>query len=490
MKLHPKIIAAFAALCLIGYEQSTDRVSGRESDIPGHVDAADSDRKNAMPAGGDIQPRHTPEPYVKVQHPEWTRDAVLYQLNVRQFSQEGTFAAAQKELPRIKALGADIIWLMPIHPIGEKNRKGSLGSYYSVKGYFGVNPEFGSLADLKSFVEAAHDLGLYVILDWVANHTAWDNPLVDEHPEWYDRDWKGDFRPTPWWDWSDIIDLDFSQPGLRDYMARAMRYWVEDVGIDGFRCDVAGYVPLDFWEAVRAELETVKPVFMLAEWETRDLHARAFDATYAWSWSNTAQSVAKGEADATAFYGYYSANESAWPEDAYRMVYISNHDYNSWHGTPSELYGDALDAMVVLSVMSEGIPLIYNGQEAGNNKRLEFFEKDPIEWRPHPMGALYKRLFSVKHETHALWNGKAGARMQQVLNSNPKAVFSFVRRGEHDGIFALFNFSPEPQSVTFPESLHHGTYTDIFSDTPMTFDGASELMLPPWGYKVYRESRK
>ncbi len=428
---------------------------------------------------------YTPRPYVKLAHPEWSRNAIIYQLNTRQFTPEGTFAAAEKQLPRLKALGADIVWLMPIHPIGEKNRKGTLGSPYSVRDYYGVNPEFGTLDDLKSFIDAAHAQGLRVILDWVANHTAWDNPLVTEHPDWYERSWKGDFRPTPWWDWSDIIDLDYSQPELREYMTRAMKYWVENVGVDGFRCDVAGYIPLDFWTNVRKELDSVRPVFMLAEYEGRDVHAEAFDATYAWSLSGAMQSLANGTADIDALFGYYSANESAWPIEAYRMAYTSNHDYNSWHGTDTELYGDALGAAIVLTFVGEGIPLIYNGQEAGNPKRLEFFEKDPIGWRAHPNNELFGTLAALKHGTKALWNGAAGARMMSVVNSAPKQVLSFVRFGEEDGVFTVINFTPTEQTVSFKDARHFGRYVDYFSGDDITFDAASELQLAPWSYRVY-----
>ncbi len=428
---------------------------------------------------------YAPNPYIKIDHPEWSRNAVIYQINTRHFTKEGTFAAAQKELPRIKELGADILWLMPIHPIGEKNRKGSLGSPYAVKDYFGVNPEFGAFEDLKSFVDAAHTLGMYVILDWVANHTAWDNSLVTDHADWYERDWKGDFRPTPWWDWSDIIDLDYSNPELREYMTEAMKYWVAEAGIDGYRCDVAGYAPLDFWDNVRRELDEIRPVFMLAEWQTRDLHARAFDATYAWDWHNAMHDIAANGADVGALFGYYSANESAWPADAYRMTFISNHDKNAWEGTQFELFGDALEAAIVLSVVGEGVPLVYNGQEAGNPKRLAFFEKDLIDWREHPVGDLYKQLFALKHETRALWNGAGGARMISVLNSEPQKVLSFVRFGEKDGIFALMNFSAEEKMVSFPQSLHHGAYTDYFAGGDITFDADSTLILAPWSYRVY-----
>ena len=238
---------------------------------------------------------------------------MIYQVNQRQLTPEGTFRAAERHLPRIRDLGADIVWLMPVNPIGEVNRKGSLGSPYAVRDYLAVNPEFGDLADLRHFVDTAHDLGLHVILDWVANHTAWDNHLVESHPEWYARDWKGDFRPTPWWDWDDIIDLDYGHEALREYMADAMCFWVREADVDGFRCDVAGHVPVDFWEQVRRDLEEIKPVFMLAEWETRDLHRRAFDATYAWSWNSALHEIASGRANLEPLRVYYAWNAVSWP---------------------------------------------------------------------------------------------------------------------------------------------------------------------------------
>jgi glycosidase len=251
--------------------------------------------------------RHEPRG-PRVRHPEWARDAVIYQINQRQMTPEGTFRAAEAHLPRIRDLGADIVWLMPVNPIGEVNRKGRLGSPYAVRDYLAVNSEFGTLDDLRHFVATAHDLGLKVILDWVANHTAWDNVLVEQHPEWYARDWKGDFRPTPWWDWDDIIDLDYDQVPLREFMADAMCHWVREADVDGFRCDVAGFVPLDFWEQAREQLESIKPVFLLAEWDTRDLHDAAFDASYAWSWNSTLHGVAQGRTDLEPLRVYYAWN--------------------------------------------------------------------------------------------------------------------------------------------------------------------------------------
>ncbi len=428
---------------------------------------------------------YQPAPYVTLEHPEWSKNASIYQINTRQFTEEGTFRAAERHLPRLKELGAVILWLMPIHEIGRKNRKGSLGSPYAVKDYYSVNPEFGNLDDLKHFVLVAHELGMYVILDWVANHTAWDSNLVEEHPEWYARDWKGDFRPTPWWDWPDIIDLDYRHRPLRKYMTDAMKYWVSEADIDGYRCDVAGFVPTDFWNNARKELDAIKPVFMLAEWESRDLHAEAFDMTYAWTWYDAVHQLTMGRADLSGLNVYYSWNEKAFPADSMRMTFVSNHDKNAWEGTEFEQFGAGLEAAIVLSVVGEGMPLIYNGQEAGNTKRLEFFEKDPIAWKEHPLGDFYQELFALKKENTALWNGRWGATMIQVPNSSPAGVFSFVRQNERDKVFAVFNFSNTLHTVTFAEHLYHGRYTDFFSGEGAELGASTRLELEPWGYRVF-----
>jgi glycosidase len=428
--------------------------------------------------------RYQPIPYVGIEHPDWSKNATIYQINTRQFTTEGTFRAAEEHLPRLKALGVVILWLMPVQEIGQKNRKGTLGSPYAVKDYYAVEPELGTLEDLRHFVSAAHRQGLYVLLDWVANHTAWDSNLVTEHPDWYARDWKGDFRPTPWWDWVDVIDLDYDNVDLRRYMTEAMKYWVREVGVDGYRCDVAGFVPTDFWNTVRAELDEIQPVFMLAEWESRDLHALAFDMTYAWSWNETLHRIATGKGDLEQLRIYYSWNEKAYPVDSMRMTFVSNHDKNAWEGTEFEQFGEALEAAIVLSVVGEGMPLIYSGQEAGNDKRLEFFERDPIHWRDHPMGELYRSLFALKHSNSALWNAHWGARMIDVPNSATHAVFSFVRRNEQDKVFAVFNFSGEPQTVTFSEALCQGDYVDYFTGADVDVDAATTMMMDPWAFRV------
>lgn len=431
--------------------------------------------------GGDL----APETYVKIDHPDWTKTAAIYEMNVRQMTEEGTFAAAEEHLPRLKELGVDILWLMPIHPIGEVNRKGTLGSYYSVKDYYGVNPEFGTMEDFTSFVDAAHEQGLKVILDWVGNHTAWDNPLRQEHPDWYDTDWKGDNRSTPWFDWDDIIDLDYSQVGLREYMIDAMTYWVEEADIDGYRLDTAPMVPIDFWEDAHAALDEVKDVYMLGEGEHRDMHELAFDTSYAWSWAQAMHDIGQGEADVGALIGYYSQNEAVWPDGAQRMMHVSNHDQNSWEGTQFERMGEALMPAIVLSVASEGIPMIYSGQEAGNEKRLEFFERDPIEWREHEIGDLYARLFELKENTEALWNAPWGAPMIQVTSDEGGSVLSFVRQKNDSKVFAAFNFSGEAVSATLKEGPYPGSYTDFQTGESVELAEGATLDMAPWSYVLY-----
>jgi hypothetical protein len=252
-------------------------------------------------------------------------------------------------------------------------------------------------------------------------------------------------------------------------------------------------VPLDFWNNVRKELDAIKPVFMLAEWESYDLHAEAFDMTYSWSWFDALHNITGGMANLSILFVYYAWNEKAFPKDSMRMLFVTNHDKNAWEGTEYEKFGDGLEPTIVLSVISEGMPLIYNGQEAGNTKRLEFFEKDPIQWREHFYGDLYKKLFALKKKNTALWNGKRGARMIRVVNNVPLKVFSFVRshrpgvlrENENDKVFAVFNFSDQPQTVKFRESLHHGKYTEYFSGDSVEFSDSTSLELKPWAYRVF-----
>lgn len=437
-------------------------------------------------AGSLAQTSYEPQPYVKVAAPEWTADAVIYQLNTRQFTREGTFKAAQEQLPRLAAMGVDIVWLMPIHPIGEKNRKGTLGSPYAVKDYRAINPDLGTEEEFRAFVEKAHELGLKVILDWVANHSAWDNPLTQQHPEWYSRSPEGEMMPPEGTDWFDVADFDYEQPALREYMTASLEYWVREFDIDGYRADVAGYVPPDFWETARARLEAIKPVFMLAEWETRDLHARAFNATYAWEWKEAMQRIARDGSGAGPVRGYFISQKVTWPHEAYRMMYTDNHDQNSWDGVASQIYGPAYEAAIALSFTGHGIPLIYNGQEADLDRQLEFFEKDEIAWKEGQYDGLFRKLIALKTQERALWNGGYGAPMIEVPNSSSNDVYSFIRGSGKDRVFAVFNLSPRQHTVGFELARHHGAFTDALSGEPVAFDKDSRLELGAWGYRIFR----
>jgi glycosidase len=423
-------------------------------------------------------------PYVKFEHAAWTRDATIYQINTRQFTRDGTLRAAERELPRLAKLGVGILWLMPIHPIGEAKRKGLLGSPYAVRDFRAVNPELGSLEDLRRFTDSAHRLGMHVILDWVGNHSSWDNVLLASHPEWYAKDQHGRPHPTPWFDWDDIIDLDYGQPGLRRYMLDAMKFWVKDAGVDGFRADAAGLVPLDFWEDAAAELRAIKPVFMLGEWESRDLHARAFDATYAWSWWDTMKNIAQGRQDASALHQYYAWDEKFYPREAYRLLGITNHDKNAWEGTEFEIFGPAVEAAAVFSFVSNGMPMIYNGQEAGNRKRLAFFDRDPIAWQPSPWTELYRKLVALKKDKRALWNGADGGLMRQVRNGDEKRIFSFVRERGGQRVFALFNLSAQEVEARFEDDLHLGSYRDFATGAAVTVGADTRFTMAPWSYRV------
>ena len=421
-----------------------------------------------------------------VQHPKWSYNLSIYEVNLRQYTESGTFKAFEQHLPRLKEMGVGILWFMPIHPIGKKNRKGSMGSYYSVKDYKAVNPDYGSLAEFKALVNHIHDMGMYVIIDWVANHTAWDNPMMLEHPEWFTKDEQGNFIP-PVPDWSDVIDLNYDNPGLRAYMIDAMKFWLRETDVDGFRCDVAEMVPADFWNDARAELDRIKPVFMLAEAESPALHEKAFDMTYCWKLYWIMNGIAEGKNSAADVDSFFIKEVETYPKDAYRMYFTTNHDENSWNGTVFERMHDAAEMFAVFTAMIPGMPLVYSGQEAGLDKRLNFFEKDPIEWKAHPFQDLYTTLFKLKKQSPALWNGVQGGDMIRVPTSNDSAVFAFIRQKEDDKILAVFNLSKEEQTIAFDGNLFPGNYSDIFAHEKVVLSESTKVILKPWDYRVLKQ---
>jgi len=433
--------------------------------------------------------RYEPKAYVQITTPEWVKNATLYELNVRQFSEEGNFKAVEKQLPRLKKMGIDIIWLMPIQPIGELHRKGTLGSYYSVKDYLGINSEFGTEEDFRSLVTAIHYLGMYVILDWVANHTSWDNTMVNDNPDWYMKSRKGTFQSTRWRDYDDIIELDYKNADLRKYMTDAMKFWIEKYDIDGYRCDIASFVPIDFWENVRAELDVIKPIFMLAEAEDKELHRKAFDSTYNWTLWNILHLIATNNLSVkTLTEAYIAEHVSIFPKAGIRMNFIDNHDKNSWEGNQYSNFGEALKAVTVFTFLMDGIPLVYSGQEAGLDRSLEFFEKDPIEWKSHENETLYTTLFELKHKNQALWNGSYGGEMVRLMNDKMDQAISFVREKNGDKVLTFINLSKESILVQFDTSYDTGIYMNLFTDQLQTVSETLILTMQPWEYLVLHQT--
>jgi glycosidase len=428
---------------------------------------------------------HQPKEYVQLQHPEWTKNATIYQVNIRQYTTEGTFKAFEAHLPRLKEMGVDILWLMPIHPIGMKGRKGTLGSPYSVKDYYGINAEFGDLQAFKHLVDTIHAMDMHVIIDWVANHSARDNQLVTDHPDWYIKSRENNFVSTPWRDYDDIIDFDYTQPGIRAYMTDVMKYWVKETNIDGFRCDVASFVPIDFWETTRAALDSIKPVFMLAEAADRDLHQRSFNMTYSWAlWDALHNITTKNASIELLTGGYIAEHVSIWPRNAIRMNFIDNHDKNAWEGTTYTNFGKGLQAAIVLTGTMDGMPMMYSGQEAGLNRALPFFEKDLIEWKEDTVGTIYTKLFHLKHSNEALWNGKWGGEMVRIKNNNMKQVISFVREKNNHKVITIVNLSNDAVQPSFETQFDKGTYKELFTDKEYTLTGNDRFQLAPWGYLV------
>lgn len=414
-------------------------------------------------------------------HTAWSVNSTIYEVNIRQYTPEGTFKAFAPSLPKLKELGVGILWFMPVNPIGVLNRKGSLGSYYSVMDYTSINPEFGTIEDFKAVVKEAHGLGMYVIIDWVANHTSCDNVWTKSHPDYFKKDATGKFVSP--YDWTDVISLNYGNKELWNSMRDAMKFWVEQCDIDGFRCDVAAMVPLEFWKWVRPQLDAVKPMFMLAEASEPELH-QAFDMTYNWQLKDLFVDCAKGIKNADDFYKYFDSEKIDYHADSYRMVFTSNHDENSWNGTDKERFGNAAEIFAVITGVVPGMPLVYNGQEAGLDKRLLFFEKDSIDWKEDKMRHIYRKLFQLKKENKALWNGTAGGVFQEAA-SNDQNIFIFVREKDGSKVVAFFNLSESKKAVTVSDTKIEGIYKNLFTNEETQIPSTYQLILSPWDYQVF-----
>lgn len=435
-----------------------------------------------------------------VTFPEKAKDMTIYEVNIRQHTKEGTFKAFQEDLPRLKELGADMLWIMPVQPIGEKNRKGSLGSYYSISDYKSTNPEFGTIDDFKALVSKAHELNFQVILDWVPNHTAWDHTWITEHPEYYMTDSMArivgkNLKKEPDYykrkgmgdlvyesDWDDIALLNLYHEGTQDAMIEAMEYWVKETDIDGFRVDhPTEEIPLYFWERATATINPLKDLFWLAERDEARVHI-VFDASYEWGLLGLIESIGagKGKVNAEDLHEHILFDMSNYGRNAFRLNMITNHDRNAWEGTVFERYGDGVKAMAVFSYVSYGVPVIYSGQEAGLNKRLKFFEKDPIDWSdPDGYFSFYKTLNQLKADNPALWNGSYGAMPEKLEDGNIN-VFSTRRSKDGNTVIAIINMSGKNQDIDI-ESNGTGPFKEIFSGDNISL---GKMTLTPWQYLV------
>jgi glycosidase len=412
----------------------------------------------------------------------WARGSNIYEVNIRQYTAEGSFSAFAKHLPRLKAMGVEILWLMPITPISQKVRQGSLGSYYACSSYTSINPEFGTLKDFKDLVNESHRLGFKIIIDWVANHTGWDHHWTFEHANWYVKDAQGGFTEIN--GWHDVIDLDFAMEPMRNAMIKAMQYWVRECDIDGFRCDMAHLVPLDFWIEARKECDLIKPLFWLAECDVPEYH-QAFDASYAWNWMHQTEKLSKHE---TSLHDIRNTlhSYSQYPNQAIKLFFTSNHDENSWNGTEIEKYGTLSKAWSVFTATWKGLPLIYSGQEIPNKKRLAFFDKDEIDWsRPLEMEEFYTKLLNICRTNKAISAGETFI----LPSQNDDAVFAFMRKAGDDNILVILNFSDKNRlKVQVSHGWLDGVYENVFSGLQFQFKPGEEFELQAGEYFLYKKA--
>ena len=420
--------------------------------------------------------------------PTWANSATIYEVNVRQYTEAGTFKAFEANLPRLQKLGVKILWLMPINPISQLNRKGTLGSPYSIANYKGINPEFGNEADFKSLMTKAHALGFKVILDWVANHSGWDNPWT-ANKSWYHTDASGNIV-SPNNDWTDVAWLNYKNQDMRKAMIDAMSYWVKTFDVDGFRADVAGGVPTDFWKQANTQLQALKPLFMLAEDQSSSsLLDDAFITNYNWELKDLINAIAAEYKDRTNFDATAANQENNYPNRSFPMNFITNHDENSWNGTEFERLGAAVPAMAALTFTYPGIPLIYSGQEVGNTKRIAFFEKDLIPGLTvaNATTAFYTKLVSLKSKNAALWNNSKAKLVPTPGNNN--SVIAYSRVAGTSRVITVINASSKSQTVKLTIGELANNYYLFSSGKSQKLAGIITLTLKPWQYEIYTSAK-
>lgn len=416
-------------------------------------------------------------------HPSFAYDATIYELNTRQFTPEGTFIAAAERLQELKDLGVDIIWMMPLQEIGELNRKGTLGSYYAIRDYCSFNHEFGTRADFEAFLQKAHEMGFKVILDWVANHTSPDSKWV-ENEGWHYRDSLGNLMVQ--YDWYDIAKLNYDNQDMRKEMLRCMRFWTDSIGVDGFRCDVAGEIPTDFWNWAYADIRKDHPqLFALAENEDKayELTETSFDMYYGWELHAHMNKVAQGKETVEDLWTYFQKCDTTMRPEAIRMNFTSNHDENSWAGTEFERMGDATAAFAAFTYIVPGMPLIYTGQEYALDHRLEFFEKDSFERKEAKEFAMYQKFNKMRKNNKALWSPEQGASMTRITCDNEN-IFACLRRVEGNTVIGVFNFSTEEQTVTLRTDGLEGNYTCPCGEEH-EISASTELTMHPWQFFIF-----
>ena len=413
----------------------------------------------------------------------WAVTSNIYEVNLRQYGPNGSFKGFIKELPRLKRMGVGILWFMPITPISTKDRKGTLGSYYAVQDYRKVNPEYGTLNDWKALVRAAHGLGLKVITDWVPNHSGADHPWLQTHPDFYVRDSAG--KALAPFDWTDVRKLNYNNPALRDSMIASMKFWIKETDIDGYRCDVAGEVPTDFWKACIDSLRKMKSLFMLAEADKPELHEAGFNATYPWSVQAVLYNIYSGKATLTDLQRTIDSVEKLLPPQAMRMYFTVNHDENSWNGTEFERFGEGYKAFAVWTqTMHRSIPLIYSGQEEPNKRRLQFFEKDPIQWGKYELAPFYKTLLELRRTTPAL---ATNADFRTLYTGKEDEVYAFVRRNGPSKVIVILNLSNKQQQFSINDDALPGKALSVFGgNTWQTMPTSKKFNMKPWEYIIYK----
>ena len=424
-----------------------------------------------------------------IHHPLWSYQSNIYEVNLRQYSAAGTFKAFEKSLPRLKKMGVEILWFMPITPIGLEGRKSDqteMGSYYAVKDYNKVNPDYGTMEDWKALVKHAHTMGFKVITDWVPNHSSPDNPWITNHPDFYKKDSAG--KPAIPFDWSDTRQLNYDNRELRDSMIAVMKWWLIKTDIDGFRCDVAWNVPDDFWKEAIAEFHKVRNVFMLAEGEKPTLHEAGFDETYPWSVMNVAYGIYSGKTNLKQLDSVIDYNEHVYPKNSFRLYFTTNHDENSWNGTEFERFGEGYKAFAVWAfTMKNSVPLIYSGQEEPNKRRLKFFVKDTIEWRNYSLFSFYKTLTKLRRTNLAL---AADASFGKIKAGDENAVYAFVRQKSGHKTLVVLNFSGKEQKIKIMDASLAGNPLNVFLKTHEKISPSQSLNIGPWGYIVYDYNAK